>query len=155
MHSSADQANFLLRQRTTPQLTSVSDFQGPTSAPSSSTKIRVCIFRVFCLQERFSGAARLSRAPKNARHSAKARACSASHVVLRSCRRIPDFRIKLRLHTHKENVRSAPALCGHADFCRGRRRARRALKITQPADDGLKAYISLTCGDISTPVAAM
>ena len=41
VHSSADQATFLLRQRTTPQLRSLSDFQGPTSAPSSSTKIRV------------------------------------------------------------------------------------------------------------------
>ena len=93
VHSAGDQANFLRPVRTTPQLRSLSDFQGPTSASSCSTKRRVCIFRVFCLQERFSGAARLSRAPKNARHSAKARACSASHIVLRSCRRIPGASI--------------------------------------------------------------
>jgi hypothetical protein len=54
VHSSADQANFLRPVRTTPQLRSLSDFQCPTSASSSSTKRRVCIFRVFCLQERFS-----------------------------------------------------------------------------------------------------
>ncbi len=93
MHLWTTRATSLLRQRTTPQLRSLSDFQGPTSAPSSSTKSRVCIFRVFCLQERFSGAARLSRAPKNALHSAQARACSVSHIVLRSCGRIPGASI--------------------------------------------------------------
>ena len=87
VHSSADQANFLRPVRTTPQLRSLSDFQGPTSASSSSTKRRVCNFRVFCLQERFSGAARLSRAPKNARCSAKAPPCLAAYFILRSCRR--------------------------------------------------------------------
>ncbi len=35
-------ATSLLRKRTAPQLRSLSDFQGPTSAPSSSTKSRVC-----------------------------------------------------------------------------------------------------------------
>ena len=40
------------------------------------------------LQVPFCGAARLSRAPKFARCSAKAWASCASHVVLRSCRRI-------------------------------------------------------------------
>ncbi len=46
------------------------------------------LFRGLWLQVRFFGAARLSRAPKNARCSAQARAECASHVLLRSCRRI-------------------------------------------------------------------
>ncbi len=45
-------------------------------------------FGVYGFQVRFFGAARLSRAPKNALCSAKARAECASHVLLRSCRRI-------------------------------------------------------------------
>ena len=53
-------------------------------------------FQFFCRQERFSGAARLSRAPKNARCSARAPSCSAAHVLLRCCRRIlgaPIFKV--------------------------------------------------------------
>ena len=46
-------------------------------------------FRELWRQVRLCGAARLSRAPKNARCSAKARASCSSQVLLRSCRRIP------------------------------------------------------------------
>ena len=38
----------LLRQRTSPQLRRLSDFQGPTSARSSSTKSRVCTQELVC-----------------------------------------------------------------------------------------------------------
>ena len=46
------------------------------------------LFRGLWLQVWVFGAARLSRAPKNALRSAKARVECASHVLLRSCRRI-------------------------------------------------------------------
>jgi hypothetical protein len=49
VHSLADQANFLRPVRTTPQLRSLSDFQGPASASSCSTKRRES--KVLCLQE--------------------------------------------------------------------------------------------------------
>jgi hypothetical protein len=45
-------------------------------------------FRVFSRRERLSGPARLSRAPKDVRCGSKAPSCSASHVLLRSSRRI-------------------------------------------------------------------
>ena len=44
-------------------------------------------FSYFCRRELFSGAARLSRAPKNACCSAKAPPCLAVHFIMRSCRR--------------------------------------------------------------------
>jgi len=50
-------------------------------------------FRELWRQVRLCGAARLSRAPKNARCSAKARASCSSQVLLRSCRRIPGASI--------------------------------------------------------------
>ncbi len=50
-------------------------------------------FRELWRQVRLCGAARLSRAPKNARCSAKARASCLSQVLLRSCRRIPGASI--------------------------------------------------------------
>jgi hypothetical protein len=58
------------------------------SLPNRSSRTVKRIFVFFVIQGRFSGAARLSRAPKNARCSAKAPPCSVSHVLLRSCRRI-------------------------------------------------------------------
>ena len=47
---------------------------GTLSLPNRALRT-VKDFRVFCRQERFPGAARLSRAPKNARCSAKAPSC--------------------------------------------------------------------------------
>ena len=38
----SDRADFLLRMRATPQLTSLSDFQGPTAAHSVRQKKRAC-----------------------------------------------------------------------------------------------------------------
>ena len=51
------------------------------------------LFRGSWIQVRFFGAARLSKVPKNALCSVKARAECASHVLLRSYRRILDASI--------------------------------------------------------------
>jgi hypothetical protein len=45
-------------------------------------------FRALCLQVRFSGAARLCRAPKKVLCSSKPSSCAVSHVLLCFCRRI-------------------------------------------------------------------
>jgi hypothetical protein len=42
VHLRTSQTTSLLHRRTSPQLRSLSDFQGPTSAPSSSRNRRVC-----------------------------------------------------------------------------------------------------------------
>jgi hypothetical protein len=56
-------------------------------------------FRELWRQVRLCGAARLSRAPKNARCSAKAPPCLAAYFILRSCRRTLGAPI-FKVHTH-------------------------------------------------------
>ena len=55
-------------------------------------------FRDVWLQVRFSGAARLCRAPKNVLCSAKPQSCAASHLLLCSCRRVLVTCILVHMH---------------------------------------------------------